>query len=109
MVGRAHACHEKLPGRARRAGLGAVASLATIVAATSIAGCALLFVSTEGLTGGPTDDAATSTVDGQGSDAGGAGESGPIDGSVIDANLDAATGDADASLPFCASHPGHTF
>ena len=80
-----------------------------IVIASSIAGCTLLLVSTDGLTGGSIDDAGAATIDGQGGDGGDAGNPGPSSDSGIDPSFDARAGDADASLPFCASHPNHTF
>lgn len=77
--------------RARARRTAAVALLAT-----SVSGCTLLLVSTDGLSGGADGGAETSAP--------------PIDAD-LDRNLvavDGASGD-DASKEFCASNPGHTF
>jgi hypothetical protein len=80
--------------------------LATLAAAASLAGCALLLVSTEGLSGGALDAASTPGADGA-EDGALPGEGGP-QADVSVGPIDAAI-DGDGSLGFCAANPGHTF
>ncbi|MDB5218236.1 MAG: hypothetical protein JWO86_6163 [Myxococcaceae bacterium] len=81
--------------------------LATTVAAVSLAGCTLLLVSTDGLSGGAVDAAATLPPGAEGGDGDvRPGEGGPSDEGSVDA-ADADGGDT--SIGFCAANPGHRF
>jgi hypothetical protein len=81
--------------------------LATAVAAVSLAGCTLLLVSTDGLSGGAVDAAAMLMPGAEGGD----GNVGPGDGAPSDeGSVDAADPDGgDTSVGFCAANPGHRF
>lgn len=83
-----------------------VLQLLATVAAASLAGCALLFVSTEGLSGGALDAASAPGVDAA-ADAALAGDGGPpADGAPV---IGDAAIDGEGSVGFCAANPGHTF
>jgi hypothetical protein len=79
--------------------------VASSLAAVALTGCALLFVSTEGLSGGP--DGPETSAEGGGSEGGTPGEGGMLtDGGPL-VSLDGASNDS--SIAFCAANPGHTF
>jgi hypothetical protein len=77
--------------------------MTTAACGSFLAGCALLFVSTDGLAGGPGGLVDASAAEG----GGGLDSASALDGGDGTANADSGT---DASpLAFCSSNPGHTF
>lgn len=81
--------------------------LATCLAATAGAGCTLLLVSTDGLTGGAVADA-PSGPNGEAGDGGGVGVPATEGGTTNDAAVDVA-GDGTAPMAFCKTNSGHAF